>query len=184
MNSMTANEQPVVVVGAGPSGLASAAALGRAGVKTIVLEEADHVGSSWRRRYDRLRLNSSRPFSKLPDGPYPKSTGMFPSRDEMVRYLEDYTRSKRLDVRLGTRLERIDRNGSGWILRTSAGDMAAGHVIVAGGHDRRPNTPNWPGRESFRGLLIHAADYRKPEPFRDQDVLVVGPWVLGGRDRV
>jgi cation diffusion facilitator CzcD-associated flavoprotein CzcO len=176
---MTTNEHPVVVVGAGPSGLASAAALGRAGVKAIVLEEAHRVGSSWRRRYDRLRLNSSRPFSKLPDGPYPKSAGMFPSRDEMVRYLEDYTRSKQLDVRLGTRLERIDRNGSGWILRTSAGDMVAGHVIVAGGHDRRPHTPNWPGRENFRGRLIHAADYRNPEPFRDQDVLVVGPGCSG-----
>ncbi|HEX2416007.1 MAG TPA: NAD(P)/FAD-dependent oxidoreductase [Thermoleophilaceae bacterium] len=175
---MTGNEA-VVIIGAGSSGLASAAELGRLGVRTVVLEEADQVGWSWRHRYDRLRLNSSRPFSKLPKGPYPKGTGIFPSRDEMVRYLERYSRSNAVDVRFGTRLERIDREGDGWVLRTSAGDMAAGQVIVAGGYSRRPFTPDWPGRESFRGRLLHAAEYRNPEPFRDEDVLVIGPGCSG-----
>jgi cation diffusion facilitator CzcD-associated flavoprotein CzcO len=56
----------VVVVGAGPAGLASAAELGRRGIRATVLEAATEVGWSWRGRYDGLRLNSSRPFSKLP----------------------------------------------------------------------------------------------------------------------
>ena len=90
-----------------------------------VLERADAVASSWRGRYDRLRLNSSRPFAKLPRGRYPRGTPMFPSRDEVVSYLEGYATRNRIDVRLGTRLERIDRHDGGWILRTSAGDMLA-----------------------------------------------------------
>ena len=175
----TNGNQPVVVIGAGPAGLASAAALGRRGIAAVVLDEAEAVGSSWRRRYDRLRLNSSRPFSRLPYGPHPKGSAMFPSRDEMVRYLEDYTARHDLDIRFGTRLERIDANGSGWILRTSAGDMTAGQVIVAGGYERRPFIPDWPGREGFTGRLLHAAEYRNPEPFRTQDVLVVGPGCSG-----
>ncbi len=176
---MISNQEPVVVVGAGTSGLASAAELGRAGIKTVVLEEAEQVGSSWRKRYDRLRLNSPRPFSKLPKGRYPRKTGIFPSRDEMVRYLEDYSRKKELDVRFGTRLERVDRNGHGWVLHTSSGDMNARQVIVASGHERRPFMPDWPGRDDFRGRLIHSADYRNPEPFRGEDVLVVGPGCSG-----
>jgi cation diffusion facilitator CzcD-associated flavoprotein CzcO len=179
MNPMISNQEPVVVVGAGTSGLASAAELGRAGIKTVVLEEAEQVGSSWRKRYDRLRLNSPRPFSKLPKGRYPRKTGIFPSRDEVVGYLEDYTHKKELDVRFGTRLERLDRNGHGWVLRTSSGDMNARQVIVASGHERRPFMPDWPGREDFRGRLIHSADYRNPEPFRNEDVLVVGPGCSG-----
>jgi cation diffusion facilitator CzcD-associated flavoprotein CzcO len=168
-----------VVIGAGPAGLASAAELRRRGVPALVLEQADAIGASWRGRYDRLRLNSSRWFSKLPGGRYARGTGMFPSRDEVVGYLEDYAERHAVDVRLNTRVERIDRNGAGWIVRTSGGDVAAEHVIVAGGYDHTPFVPDWPGRERFQGPLLHAAAYRNPEPFRDGDVLVVGPGCSG-----
>jgi cation diffusion facilitator CzcD-associated flavoprotein CzcO len=168
-----------VVIGAGPAGLASAAELRRRGVPVVVLEQAGAVGSSWRGRYDRLRLNSSRWFSKLPGGRYAPGTGMFPSRDEVVGYLEDYAERHGIDVRLHTRVERIDRDGAGWVVRTSGGDVAADHVIVAGGYDHTPFVPDWPGRERFEGPLLHAAEYRNPEPFRDRDVLVVGPGCSG-----
>src|SRR5512133_1508003 len=97
-----------VVIGAGPAGLATAAELRRRGVAAVVLERADAVGASWRGRYDRLRLNTSRWFSKLPGGSYAPGTGVFPTRDEVVSYLEDYSRDNALDVRLRTRVDRID----------------------------------------------------------------------------
>jgi cation diffusion facilitator CzcD-associated flavoprotein CzcO len=168
-----------VVVGAGPAGLASAAELGRRGIRALVLEQADAVGSSWRGRYERLRLNSSRPFSKLPGARFARGTGMFPSRDEMVGYLEEYTARNRIDVRLGTRLERIDRDGRGWLLRTSTGDVPADQVIVASGYEHTPYLPEWQGRDRFRGRLLHSAEYTNATPFRGQDVLVVGPGCSG-----
>jgi cation diffusion facilitator CzcD-associated flavoprotein CzcO len=168
-----------VVIGAGPAGLASAAELRRRAVPVVVLERGDAIGTSWRGRYDRLRLNSSRWFSKLPDGPYPRGTGMFPSRDEVVGYLEGYAERHAIDVRLRTRVERIDRDGTGWIVRTSGGDVPAEHVIVAGGYDHTPFVPDWPGRERFQGPLMHAAAYRNPEPFAEADVLVIGPGCSG-----
>jgi cation diffusion facilitator CzcD-associated flavoprotein CzcO len=169
----------VVVVGAGPAGLASAAELGRRGIPVTVLERADAIASSWRGRYDRLRLNSSRPFSKLPGGRYTRGTPIFPSRDEVVSYLEGYARRNRIHVRLGTRLERIDRNGRGWVLRTSTGDVPADHVIVAAGHEHTPFIPDWPGRSRFEKRLIHSGEYRNSQPFRASDVLVVGPGCSG-----
>jgi cation diffusion facilitator CzcD-associated flavoprotein CzcO len=168
-----------VIIGAGPAGLASAAELARRGVPALVLEQADAVGASWRRRYDRLRLNSSRWFSKLPGGRYARGTGVFPSRDELVAYLEDYARRHMVDVRLRTRVERIDRNGAGWIVRTSSGDVTAEHVIVAGGYSHTGFIPDWPGKERFQRPLLHAAEYRNPESFRNGDVLVVGPGCSG-----
>jgi putative flavoprotein involved in K+ transport len=168
-----------VVVGAGPAGLASAAELGHRGIPAVVLEQADAVGHSWRRRYDRLRLNSSRPFSKLPGARFARGTGIFPSRDDVVRYLESYTARNGIDVRLSTRLERIDRDGDNWLLRTSTGDLRADQVIVAGGYEHTPFLPAWEGRDRFRGRLLHSADYRNPETFRDRDVLVVGPGCSG-----
>jgi putative flavoprotein involved in K+ transport len=168
-----------VVIGAGPAGLASAAELRRRGVEPMVLEQSDAVGASWRRRYDRLRLNSSRWFSKLPGGRYARGTGMFPTRDEVVAFLEGYADRHALDVQFNTRVKRIDRNGVGWVVRTSEGDVAAEQVIVAGGYARSPHIPDWPGRERFGGDLIHAGEYRNPEPFRGRDVLVVGAGCSG-----
>jgi putative flavoprotein involved in K+ transport len=168
------DDRTAVVVGGGPAGLASAAELQRAGFTVTVLEQANGVGSSWRNRYDRLRLNSSRPFSKLPGARYAKGTPMFPTRDQLVRYLEDYAADNRLDVRLRTRLERLDREGASWLLHTSRGQLRADQVVVAAGYARNPFIPAWPGRDRFQGRLLHSAGYRNASPFQGADVLVVG----------
>jgi cation diffusion facilitator CzcD-associated flavoprotein CzcO len=174
------SEPDVVVVGAGPAGLAAAAELRRVGISTVVLEQADAIGPSWRGRYDRLRLNTSRWSSKLPGSRWERGTGMFPSRDQMVSYLEQYAARNELDVRLGISVEHIDREESdGWVLQTSAGEFRARQVVVATGYEHTPFIPDWPGRGRFRGELLHACEYRNPEPFRGQDVLVVGPGCSG-----
>jgi len=173
------SEKRAVVIGAGPAGLASAAELQHRGVPVVVLERAGSVGASWRGRYDRLRLNTSRWFSRLPGGRYARGTAIFPSRDEVVRYLEDYARDNALDVRLNTDAQRIDSDGAGWVVRTASGDVAAAQVVVAAGYEHTPHVPEWPGRERFGGSLLHAAEYRNAEPFRDRDVLVVGPGCSG-----
>jgi cation diffusion facilitator CzcD-associated flavoprotein CzcO len=167
-------QREAVIVGAGPAGLAAAAALRRRGIPALVLERGDAVGTSWRTRYDRLRLNSSRWMSQLPGARYAAGTGVFPPRDEVVRYLETYATSDGLDVRCKSSVEWIDRDGDGWLVRTSTGDIAARHVIVATGYAHTPVIPAWPGREAFSGQLLHSAEYRNPMPFRGADVLVVG----------
>jgi cation diffusion facilitator CzcD-associated flavoprotein CzcO len=172
-------EGRVVVVGAGPAGLASAVELGRRGIAVTVLEQSDAIAASWRGRYDKLRLNSSRPFSKLPGERFARGTPMFPSRDQLVGYLEGYAARNGVQVRLGTRLERIDRNGDGWVLRTSTGDLPAGQVIMAAGYEHTPIIPDWPGLDRFEKRFIHASEYRNPKPFRGADVLVVGPGSSG-----
>jgi putative flavoprotein involved in K+ transport len=176
---MDMQHRRVIVIGAGPAGLASAAALQRRGVKALVLERADSVGSSWRGRYDRLRLNSSRPLSTLPRTRFARGTGMFPSRDEVVCYLEAYAQRHRIDVQHGTAVERIDRDGAGLVVRTTAGDLEAEHVVMASGYAHTPHLPDWPGRDRFGGRLIHASDYRNADDLRDADVLVAGSGCSG-----
>jgi cation diffusion facilitator CzcD-associated flavoprotein CzcO len=72
-------ERRVIVIGAGPAGIASALALKDAGMTPVVLDQADRVASSWRSRYDGLRLNTWRRFSHLPGRPFPKGTRPSPA---------------------------------------------------------------------------------------------------------
>lgn len=100
------------------------------------------------------------------------------SRDDYVRYLERYVAHHRLDVRLTTPVERIERaepgSGAQWLVHTPDGPLPTGAVVVATGRCHTPNLPRWPGRSMFTGTLLHSAHYRSPAPYRGRDVLVVG----------
>jgi putative flavoprotein involved in K+ transport len=103
-----------IVCGAGTAALASAATLRRAGVESIVLEQADKVGASWRTRYDGLRLNTPGWMSTQPG--YRASRrryGEYPSRDAWVEYLEDYAAHHHIDVRFDTQVRRVGRLNGG-----------------------------------------------------------------------
>jgi putative flavoprotein involved in K+ transport len=164
-----------IVIGAGPGGLAAGAMLRRRGVDNVVVDRADDVGASWRRHYERLHLHTVRWLSHLPGYRFSRRHGRWVSRDGVVAYLERYARHHQIELMLGTAVERIDRDDDGgFVLRTSNRDLAARNVVVATGYNNTPLMPGWPGRDGFTGKLVHASDYRNPEPFRGRDVLVVG----------
>jgi putative flavoprotein involved in K+ transport len=140
-----------------------------------VLERADGVGARWRARYEPLRLYTARVFSTLPGYRIPRSYGRYPRREDFVAYLERYAEHHRLPVRFGTALERIDRGGDDvWRLETSTGPLLARYAVVTTGYDAVPKLPDWPGRDGYAGELIHATDFRSPEPYRGREVLIVG----------
>ncbi|MGW3328314.1 flavin-containing monooxygenase [Streptomyces virginiae] len=184
---MTTQPRPVYVIGAGPGGLAAAAALRARGVRAVVVEKSDGVGASWRRHYDRLRLHTTRRLSALPGLPMPRRFGRWVSRDDVVRYLEKYAEFHELELVTGVEVTRIEpatpdpegENGTGdeggWILHASGGrELAAAAVVVATGFNHTPALPDWPGRDAYEGRLLHAREYRNPQPYAGRDVLVVG----------
>jgi putative flavoprotein involved in K+ transport len=167
----------VVVVGAGPSGLATAACLQSRGMTPVVLDRSESVGAVWRNRYDRLHLHTVRWLSGLPDAPIPRAYGRWVARDDFVTYLEAYVLRQRLRPRFGVkveRLERVERDGVGWRLATSDGAVGARRVVLATGYSNVPHLPAWPGRETFAGHLVHSSEYRDTGPYSGKDVLVVG----------
>ena len=167
-----------VVIGAGPAGLASAAELRRRGVPAVVLERGDGIATSWRGRYDRLRLNTSRWFSQLPGRRYARGTGDLPLA-RRGRRLPRGLRARQRPRRAPEHVERIDPDGEGWVVRTSAGDVPAEQVVVAAGYEHTPFVPDVARPRALPRQLLHAAEYRNPVPFRDRDVLVVGPGCSG-----
>jgi putative flavoprotein involved in K+ transport len=167
-------EHRVAVIGAGPAGLAVAAALRRRGVRALVIERNADVASSWRGHYERLHLHTPRWLSHLPGLRIPKAEGRWVSRDGVIRYLERYRDHHGLDVRTGTEVSHVDRTAQGWVLRLPQGDLYSRAVVVATGYNHTPLLPDWPGREGFTGELLHASRYRNGSPYRGRDVLVVG----------
>ena len=166
-------DEHVVIVGAGPAGLAAASAIRRAGLDPLVVEQADAVAASWRGRHDHLRLNTHRMFSHQPGARIPRRCGPYPGRDDYVAYLQDYAAGMRL--RLGTRVHRIDRTDGGWALALDGRSLTAAHAVIATGSDAEPVLPSWPGLESFGGAMMHAGRFRNVAELAGLDVLVVGP---------
>jgi len=165
----------VVVVGAGPSGLAVAAEVGRCGRRALVLERSEAIVARWRTRYDGLRLNTWNGFSRLPGSRMPRSTGRYASRDKFIAYLEDYARRHALEVRLGAEASRVERDGDGgWVVAYSGGPVGCGHVVVATGWDAEPVFPDWVRGSSFPGPVLHASQVRELSQFAGRRVLVVG----------
>jgi cation diffusion facilitator CzcD-associated flavoprotein CzcO len=164
----------VAIIGAGPAGISVALSLRDRGITALLIDRADAVGSSWRNRYHRLRLNTGRQFSHLPGRPFPKGTPTFPARDQVVEHLETHVREGAVELRLDTTVQRIDRHDGAWRLRTSTGDIDASHVVVATGYMHTPHIPDWPGRDGFTGDLSHSSEYRKPTPYVGKQVVVIG----------
>ncbi|MFG2145216.1 flavin-containing monooxygenase [Streptomyces sp. NPDC048696] len=167
--------RPVYVIGGGPGGLAVAAALRGRGVRAVVLERSDVLGSSWRRHYTRLHLHTTRRLSALPGLKMPRAFGRWVSRGDLVRYLEKYAEFHELETVTGVEVSRIERADGGWLLHATGGRRLTGRaVVVATGYNHTPYLPQWPGADTYTGELLHAAHYRDPAPYAGKDVLVVG----------
>lgn len=173
---MTPSGTPVHILGAGPGGLAAAAALRERGIDSVVLEKADAVGASWRSHYERLHLHTTRALSALPGLPIPRAYGRWVARADVVRYLEQYAAHHRIEVATGVQVHRLERGeDERWVLHANGGRrLTSPAVIVATGINHTPHLPSWPGRDSFEGDLLHASAYRSAAPYADKDVLVVG----------
>ena len=169
-----------VVCGAGAAGLAAGAALRRAGADVVVLERSDQVAASWRTRYPALRLNTAGWMSTQPGFRATRRRyGTFPSRDNWIQYLEDYTAHHQLDVRFGAEVQSLTRVDGTWTVQTTQGAFDAPAVVIATGFDHEPHIPDWPGLDGFTGELLHSSAYVDPTPYQGKDVLVVGPGVTG-----
>jgi cation diffusion facilitator CzcD-associated flavoprotein CzcO len=169
-----AAEPCAIVVGAGPAGLAVGACLARAGVPFTLLERGSTVGDSWRAHYDRLHLHTDKKTSALPFVPFPRAYPRYPSRDQVVEYLESYARALRLEPAFGEEVVSVARRDGAWHVKTRTGRFAAPHVVLATGFNHEPVAPRWPGQSDYRGRVLHSRDYRSGADFRGRRVLVVG----------
>ena len=169
-----------IVIGAGPAGLAVGACLKQANIPCLILEQSDQVGSVWHRHYDRLHLHTDKKNSQLPYFPYPLTYPRYPSRTQVIKYLESYVAKFQLDIRFRQQVISARYEDELWTVHTQDHLYQAQNLVIAAGYNREPFRPVWPGQESFKGLIMHSSEYRNGELFRGKKVLVVGFGNSGG----
>jgi cation diffusion facilitator CzcD-associated flavoprotein CzcO len=163
-----------VVIGAGPAGLAAAQRLNASGMKSLILDKTDAVGSVWRRHYERLHLHTPRVHSALPGLAIPSAYGRYPSRAQFVDYLESYARKFKLNPTFNAAVGAVRRDGEHWRVEAGEHSARAPIVVVATGWADFPNRPQWPGMAEFQGEILHSSGYCNSAAFSGKRVLVVG----------
>jgi putative flavoprotein involved in K+ transport len=163
-----------IIIGGGQAGLAAGYYLSQRRESFLILDENTQTGSSWRNRWDSLRLFTPSQNNSLPGMKFPAPDFYFPTKDEAADYLEAYTRQFDLPVHYGIRVGSLQRNERGYQLTAGESSFHARNVIIATGAFRTPHTPALARRLSTDIFQMHSVDYRNPSDVPVNYVLVVG----------
>jgi putative flavoprotein involved in K+ transport len=162
-----------VVIGAGQAGLSAGYHLAKRGKPFVILDASDRVGGSWLNRWDSLSLFTPASRDGLPGAKFAGGY-TFPSKDEMVAYLERYAEQFELPIRLETRVDGLFREGDGYRVTAGSESFLADNVILATGVHRAPKVPAFASELSPEIVQLHTADYRNPGQLQPGTVLIVG----------
>ncbi|GKU86727.1 hypothetical protein SLEP1_g1216 [Rubroshorea leprosula] len=176
-------EYPVIVVGAGPSGLATAACLNQHSIPYILLEREDRFASLWTKySYDRLHLHLPKQFCTLPHMPFPASFPTYVSKYRFIEYLDSYVSHFKISPLYRRCVEEasFDEGSKKWVVM--ARNLSSGEVekysgrflVVATGETSNPYTPEIEGLHTFTGNVLHSTLYKNGKGYSDKNVLVVG----------
>lgn len=171
----------VVIVGGGQTGLQIAARFKQMDIPTIVVEKNSSVGEQWRQRYPTLSLHTTRNHHTFLYQPYPRNWPLFTPRDKVADWLKQYAESQDLIVWTNSVIEQTpsyNREAKKWNITVKRHGtkiaLQPAHIIIAIGTLGTPLIPDIPGRERYKGIVMHASTYMGGEPFAGKRTLVVG----------
>lgn len=194
---------PVVVVGAGASGLAAIKSCLEQGLKVVCFERTDQIGGLWRFREGVLDgvasvmrstvINSSKEMSAYSDFPPPAHFANFMHNKQQVEYFDLYAEKfdLRRHIQFNHRIQSIEQtedfaHTGRWMVRVedlvsgTESQMLASAVMVCSGHHSCPHVPEFPGLSEFKGEVRHAHTYKDYRGFENKRVVVVGIGNSGG----
>lgn len=156
----------LVIVGAGPAGLAGALVAKQRGLDFVVIDQESTIGGTIG-HYPRKKLVMTGPF-ELPGWGRIKKREL--SKEELMDIWTEAVQKNGLEVRLGERLEGLTRVGETIVVKTNKGTLEARQVLLAIGRRGTPRTLGIVGEDQPKV----AYSLREPDLWKDTSVLVVG----------
>lgn len=168
------SREHTLIVGASISGLACASSLQQLGIEYTILEKQSQVATPWRNHYNRLHLHTSKSLSNLPYKKFGSTIPLYPGRQQVVDYLDNYQKEFNINPVFNTEAKLIKKESDYWITKTNNGTFKSRYIIVATGAFGSPKPINFNGMETFTGKILHSCSYKTGRDFKGQNVLVVG----------
>ena len=169
-----------IIVGAGQSGLAVAAALSAEGLRPqhefVVIDAASMGQRSWSSRWHSMELLSDVRHSALSTRRLLGDQRRHPRVDEMADYLTFVEAGLGVRTVWGIRATGVEHrgNGSTLLLSTTAGEVQTRNVICATGAAAHPRIPEWASLLMAPGVVMHSSQYLYPKQIPAGDVMIVG----------
>ncbi|MEV5002002.1 NAD(P)/FAD-dependent oxidoreductase [Nocardioides sp. LML1-1-1.1] len=170
----------VLVVGGGQGGIALGARLRQLGVPALVIDKHPRPGDQWRNRYKSLCLHDPVWYDHLPYLKFPDNWPVFAPKDKVGDWLEFYTRVMEVpywsstiatgasyDEATGRWSVQVEREGLPLVLEPT-------HLVMATGMSGKPNVPDLPGQDVFRGEQHHSSQHPGPDAYAGKRVVVIG----------
>jgi 4-hydroxyacetophenone monooxygenase len=175
---------PVLVVGAGMSGLLAGIRLGEAGVPYTIIDKNADVGGTWlENTYPGCRVDSSNHMYSYSFEPNPQWPNHFSPQPVLLDYFQRVAERHdlRSHIRFSTTVEEMiwDEARQVWTVQLTLPDgsretVEARAVITAVGQLNRPRFPAIEGRETFKGISFHSAEWRHDVDLAGKTVAVIG----------
>jgi putative flavoprotein involved in K+ transport len=173
--SQSTDDVEVAVIGAGQAGLAMGYFLKRQVRGFVIVEGATEIGPAWRERWDSLTLFTPRRYSALPGLPFPGDPDGYPTRDEVIAYLERYAETFELPIELNSEVKKLNPSDDGrFRVELEDRTITADQVVVATGPFQTSFVPKLADRLALEVFETHATGYRRPDQVPPGKVLVVG----------
>lgn len=163
-----------LIVGSSAAGLSCAAQLSKKGIDYKLIEKHSHVANAWRNHYERLHLHTNKSASHLPYVKFPKKTPKYPSKLQVIEYLENYSSLLKIEPYFNTTVTKIIKGQENWITQTNTKSFTSKNVIVCTGNTNVPKKYSKPGIKGFPGKILHSSEYKNGVEFENEKVLVVG----------
>jgi putative flavoprotein involved in K+ transport len=175
----TPNHRPpdrfdVVVIGAGQAGLVMGHFLAREGRRFVILEAADSIGAAWSGRWDSLVLFTPRRYSALSGLAFPGDPDGYPTRDEVIAYLEHYAATFDLPIELDSAVRSVSSEAGRFVVELEGRRIEAEQVVVATGPFQVPKIPALAADLASQLFQTHSTGYMRPSDVPDGTVAVVG----------
>ncbi|KAF8387932.1 hypothetical protein HHK36_026594 [Tetracentron sinense] len=176
-------ETLAIVIGAGPSGLATSACLNLLWIPNIVLERDDCFAPLWKKKsYDRLHLHLAKQFCELPNMSFPAASPTYVSKKQFIQYIDDYVSHFQVSPKYNRSVESAtyDEFTKKWCVKaknTSSNEIeeySARFLVAASGETCDAFIPEVEDLDTFKGEVTHSTQYKSGEKYRNKNVLVVG----------